>query len=182
MAKGGNYEREFARQLSLWYTWGTDDSVFWRVNASGGRARVRAKSGKRTDNQYGDICAVKAMGNALTDRTVWELKRGYHSWSPFDVIDKAAHRKATVFETFWSQVIQAQADAGGDRIPMLVFRRDQRVSCIAFPYNQRHYFRQGGTMPAPPGAMLAVSRELVVLIVRVENFFAWADPGMWIHQ
>ena len=42
--KGGAWEREFSKYLSLWITEGERDDVFWRSSQSGGRATQRAKS------------------------------------------------------------------------------------------------------------------------------------------
>lgn len=75
--KGGQYERDVCRALSLWYTRGKRDDLLWRSSQSGGRATQRAKSGKTTAGHYGDICATISAGEKLTRCVTWEAKRGY---------------------------------------------------------------------------------------------------------
>ena len=53
--KGGNFERDICKALSLWYTYGEDDNIFWRTSGSGNRATVRTKKGQKTKYDYGDI-------------------------------------------------------------------------------------------------------------------------------
>jgi hypothetical protein len=48
MAKGSSFEREIAKLLSLWWSEGMRDDVFYRSHASGGRFTMRRKSGKDT--------------------------------------------------------------------------------------------------------------------------------------
>ncbi|MBM3120244.1 MAG: hypothetical protein FJ006_12010, partial [Chloroflexi bacterium] len=57
-SKGASFERDISRQLSLWWTHGERDDVFWRSSMSGGRATVRAKKGQKTAYQNGDITAT----------------------------------------------------------------------------------------------------------------------------
>lgn len=77
MAKGGQFERDFSRQLSLWWTKGERDDIFWRTAGSGARATVRTKKGKSTAGQYGDITATDPDGKLLIDNILFELKNGY---------------------------------------------------------------------------------------------------------
>lgn len=68
--KGGEFERETCKHLSLWVTGGERRDSFWRSAMSGGRATV-AKGAVR---QAGDICAVAEEGHSLTDRFYLECK------------------------------------------------------------------------------------------------------------
>lgn len=179
MAKGSDFERDFARQLSLWWTRGMDDSVFWRVSASGGRARTRAKTGKKTDNQYGDICATQTEGMPLMAKTIWELKRGYKKWSPFDVMDKPAKMKKQTLELFWDQVMQGVTDSGKPLEPFLVWRRDQRVACVAmqFSFAMTITNKLKRLWPRPVAAIKTETYNIVVF--RLSDFFEWCDPEVF---
>lgn len=181
-AKGGDFERSFARALSLWWTHGESDSVFWRVNASGGRARVRAKTNRRTDNQYGDICAVEASGHPLMAKTVWELKRGYGKWSPFDELDRSGRMKDQPFLMFWKQLMQAVEDSGNPNThPFMVWRRDQRAACIAMQTRTGLFIRnhvKGQGNPPPVHAFLLTSTVKVVLMP-LAVFFEWCPPEVF---
>lgn len=77
MAKGGDYEREICKRLSLWLTNGRDDDQLWRSSQSGGRATSRAKRGKGTKGHAGDTVATGKYGARLLKLVTLEIKRGY---------------------------------------------------------------------------------------------------------
>ena len=71
--KGSNYERDFAKRLSAWWTYGQLQDAFWRTSLSGGKATVSG-----SDVHVGDICALRPIGVPLENCVVFELKRGYN--------------------------------------------------------------------------------------------------------
>jgi len=73
-AKGGEFERQICKKLSLWVSNNLQDDLFWRSAMSGGRATIRRKKGKETASGHGDITAVTPEGNKLTDYFVIECK------------------------------------------------------------------------------------------------------------
>lgn len=75
--KGGSYENEIAKQLSLWFTEGKRDDVFGRSDSSGGRFTVRRKKGKDTANMAGDLTFTDVLGEPLIKIWNLELKSGY---------------------------------------------------------------------------------------------------------
>jgi len=124
-SKGAQFEREICRMLSLWWTKGQRDDVFWRTSQSGGRATFRMQKGLRTFGSYGDIAAIDPIGLPLLQEWTIELKRGNSYGSPFEIID-APDRSA---QKPWEKIIlQAyhQHRAAGSRGWMLVHRRDRR--------------------------------------------------------
>lgn len=76
--KGGDFERELCRTLSLWFSGGKRDDLLWRSSQSGGRATARARKGQTTAGHCGDICATCPEGEPITRKITWELKRGYN--------------------------------------------------------------------------------------------------------
>lgn len=72
-AKGGAFEREVAKSLSLFVTSGKRADCFWRSSLSGGRATVAHLKGKDV-RQCGDICAVAPEGNAFSEQWYVECK------------------------------------------------------------------------------------------------------------
>lgn len=76
--KGFQFERDFAKRLSLCWSRGAADDWFWRVGGSGGRATGRAKQGLTTAGGAGDIVATCPEGAPLTNLVTFELKRGYN--------------------------------------------------------------------------------------------------------
>jgi len=89
--KGGDFEREICKKLSLWWSKGLGeaprDDVFWRTSQSGGRATQRMKKGIPTHGSYGDISAVDSIGEPLLKLFTIELKRGSSHSCPGDLID-----------------------------------------------------------------------------------------------
>ena len=133
--KGSTFERAICRTLSLWFSEGESDTIFWRSSGSGAMAKVRSKVGKSTFGQYGDIAAVHPSGLALTQCCILELKRGYKSWSPLDVLDAKPKGRAIKpakqkFEEFLEQINEDKRISG---IPYsaLIFQRDFRHIGIA---------------------------------------------------
>lgn len=133
--KGSTFERAICRTLSMWFSEGASDAIFWRSAQSGGMAKVRSKVGKKTFGSYGDISAVHPSGLALTQTCILELKRGYKQWSPFDVLDAKPKGSATkpAKQTFENFIDQIAADKRISGIPYsaLIYQRDHRHAGIA---------------------------------------------------
>jgi len=129
--KGGSFERQIAKDLSLWFSDGHEDDLFWRSDASGARAKTRSKKGKRTHGQHGDICSTHPDSEILTRFFVIELKRGYQKWSMLDLVDKKPHAARQVLEKFVEQV---KSDQKNSAVPFwsIIARRDQRDPVIIF--------------------------------------------------
>ena len=77
MAKGGCFEGEIARDLSLWFTNNERDDIFGRSDGSGGRFTSRQKKGKDTANMAGDITFIDSIGEPLIKHWCLEAKTGY---------------------------------------------------------------------------------------------------------
>lgn len=125
MTKGGQFERDISRQLSLWWTEGREDSAFWRSSQSGGRATQRAKVGKSTLNAAGDLCAQNAEAQKLLNIVVFEIKRGYQSISIADIFEK----KKGGFHDFIDQSRKSASLAG---VPgyAVIHKRDRKEAVI----------------------------------------------------
>jgi hypothetical protein len=74
-AKGAEFERVICKHLSLWLSRGMRDDLFWRTAMSGGRATVRIRQGKINRSQCGDIGAIDAQGERLTNLFFIDTKR-----------------------------------------------------------------------------------------------------------
>ncbi len=133
--KGSKFEREICKQLSLWWTDGEREDVFWRTASSGGRAVQRSKKGKGTAGGSGDICAIDPIGKPLTDVFTMELKTGYGPTSILDLVDSPAshHRKhPPLWEQWISQAVAAQKSS--KKIAwMLITRRHGRMLMVTVP-------------------------------------------------
>jgi hypothetical protein len=129
--KGSDFERKISKDLSIWWSDGERDDIFWRSSMSGGRASVRAKQGKRTDGQYGDIVAIDPSGALLVRHIPLELKCGYLKWCLLDLIDSptsAAHP----FVLFCQQSMK-MAVLSGTPWWALLTHRDRKETCVSVP-------------------------------------------------
>jgi hypothetical protein len=110
--KGSAFEREICKTLSLWWTDGVRDDIFWRTASSGGRATQRSKRGKGTHGAAGDICALDPIGQPLMDLITLELKCGYPTARLDDLVERPAGKN------LWRQWIeQAERSAVQARTP-----------------------------------------------------------------
>ena len=146
--KGSQFEREFAKLLSRWWTEGERDDVFWRSSNSGGRATIRQASGISTFMQAGDIAATDPIGIPLLEVITFELKRGYTSTTLSDVIDKPNGRKPAKWEQFVTQASNS-ADCNASYAWALITRRDRRVPLIWYPQKLDIKLQKLGVPPAP---------------------------------
>lgn len=131
--KGGQFERDIARTLSLWWTNGERDNVFWRSSMSGGRATVRARKGQNTNYLAGDLTATDPIGAPLIESTVVELKRGYKRWCILDLVD-SKKPSSSVLASFLDQVEEELKQAKVKSF-LLICKRDGREPIVLFPYN-----------------------------------------------
>ncbi len=134
--KGSSFEREIAKLLSLWWSDGKNDNVFYRSTTSGARATQRSKKGKETYLQQGDITASDPIGEPLIKEWSIEIKTGYgkktdtgiNRWDVLDFLD--SRQKEPVLQKMWNQCVR---DAElTNRTPVLIFRRNGRTPCIMF--------------------------------------------------
>lgn len=126
MAKGSQFERGFCRKLSLWWTYGERDDIFWRSSGSGARATQRSKRGKKTSGSYGDVSAIDPSGFPLLKHLVIELKRGYNSHSITDLIDG----KAKPLYLQWIDKLEKERKEAGADGWMLIVRKDHRKEMV----------------------------------------------------
>lgn len=131
-AKGGQFERDFSSKLSLWWTAGQDDSVFWRTSNSGGRATVRQQKGKFTYGQFGDITFIDPIGEPLLKYFIFELKRGYPKADITRLIDKPKKAKEEIYEE-WIRKSINNAKQSNCISWCIVHKKDRREATITMP-------------------------------------------------
>ena len=166
MAKGGSFELEMAKRLSLWLSKGYDDDLL-RRNRRGG---------------MGDLTFRKPKGKLLIDCWNIECKTGYSqkakatakrkkkitNWCILDPIDSRGAN--TVFQDFWDQ---CEEDAGKtNREPVLIFRRPYMNACICF---HRHLFNKMIDAYGPPNGQYIIANIIGVTLVitNLEDFLKW---------
>lgn len=126
--KGSGFERKVCKELSLWWTHGQRDDIFYRASGSGARATSRHRVGKETANAEGDICYTDADGKRLLDVLCIELKCGYAYANLMDFIE--TNQSETQFMKFWKQVTESAEHAG--TFPFLIWKRDRKNALCVF--------------------------------------------------
>lgn len=172
--KGHPFERWFCKRLSLWWSGGASDDIFWRTAGSGARATSRRKGGKRTANQEGDLCATDPSGLPLTDLITFELKRGYSARTLHDLLDFQEGKQGAQVINKWVEGVRAKAAECGRPFWAVVHRRDQREALVVLPGGLADRL---GPLP-PPSAALALpgGEDGRVCACRLGAFFARFDP------
>lgn len=147
--KGDEYEREICERLSLWWSEGRRDDIFWRSSGSGARATTRAKAGKETTGSYGDVAAIDPEGAKLLDMVTIEIKRGYPKVTPFDVLDASTQYVQQPWEKFVDQVI-GDYELAGSYSWLLITKRDRRLAWVWCPAHLIAELRMFGAFPKRP--------------------------------
>ena len=174
-AKGSSFEREICKRLSLWWTEGERDDVFWRTAGSGGRATNRLKQGKGTSGAYGDLTFTDPIGADLFRVFCFELKRGYGDWDVLSLIDRPPTKHPCVTEKFWKQARRSCADAGA-LYPMVIFRRDKKVSCVMSSRAVLTRLSAYVGFYRGPIIQIVIGGEDSVFIMPLENWLDHATP------
>jgi len=114
MGKGGDFERDISKDLTVWLTGKKKPYKFWRMPGSGGLATIH----EECVDLSGDIRSLDEDGRFLTDIFSIECKNGYPStsfWQHFKNI-KTFHIKS-----FWIQCCNDAEKSG--KHPMLIYRK-----------------------------------------------------------
>lgn len=132
--KGGPYEREVCRRLTLWWTGDPGaDTLWWRTSQSGGRATFRSRKGKKTGKAHvGDIAAIEPEGRFWSELVTTEIKRGYPNATLAQIFDLPFRVKGRQpLHDFLLQTLAAQERAGTPYWAV-IHRRDNRDALIYF--------------------------------------------------
>lgn len=169
--KGFAWERALAKRLSLWWTAGASDAVFWRTPTSGGRATSRRKKGLQTRNQSGDLLATDPIGQPLLDLVAIEAKKGYARNTIHDLLDRPARAKEQMFEE-WFRKAQTMMENANAYAWLLITWRDRREPLVFLP----------GYLCVGLGLMEALAKFTVanwssaVFCYRLDHFLSSVSP------
>lgn len=134
-SKGSTFERQICATLSRWWTQDLKEprtDIFWRTAGSGARASARSKRGRRTANQYGDLCAIDPTGQPFVDLITTEIKRGYNRHTVADLLDKPCKAKTQMYED-WFVKAQCDHERAGSFSWLLIAKRDLREPLVFMP-------------------------------------------------
>jgi hypothetical protein len=171
MAKGGSFELQMCKLLSLWFSNETTDETF-RRNRRGGK---------------GDITYRLPEGKPLIDAWNIECKAGYSrvkkedkkkrifDWGILEFLD--SQQSKPKLSGFWEQCVE---DAWyTNREPVLIFRRPFRTPCIVM--RRSLWLKLEETCGPHPGQYLIANimsegAGETLNISGLGDFFAWIDP------
>jgi hypothetical protein len=123
--KGPVFEREVCTRLSLWWSGGERDDIFWRTHGSGARATTRGKAGKKTAGQYGDVATSDPIGLPLIQCLTLSLKKGYNRHTLHDLLDKPAGAALQTWDKWIEEITRTAWDAGSWSWAIIA-KRDRR--------------------------------------------------------
>ena len=153
--KGSKFEREISKILSLWWTKGKREDVYWRSTTSGARATVRNRKGKGTFGQCGDIQANDPIGQPLLDVCNIELKRGYSRDTISHLLDSLPGNKPQAYELFIEQAKEDHKKAGS-HFWLLIVKRDRRRPMV---YMSIRFYRELSKALFPASETLTSGNE-----------------------
>lgn len=193
--KGGAYERATCKELSLWYSRAffdePRDDIFWRTSASGARATVRMKKDIKTANSCGDVMALHRVGRKLTRTCMIELKRGYsdhtnNGISILNMLDAPLSKKLKKGPILlrWVDKAIKEAKQHGRKHPIIIFRRDRKVSCIVIMHHTYEMLRsnyRNFTMADGQSCWVSLF-NLHFHIFRLEDFLHWCPPNAFFRK
>lgn len=157
--KGSQWEREFCKTISLWWTHGRRNDAFWRSHASGARATTRQKAGQDTRGQYGDVSACDPSGVALIDLITFELKKGYPKANLSDLVDRPDTNKPQIWED-WIDDAMRDAENSGSYTWAIVLSRTRREPLIVFPHELVMELHGIGALKAQPCPYITITTFL----------------------
>jgi len=121
--KGGAFERQTAKTLSLWLSNGSDKDLLWRTASSGGRA----STGKATTG-FGDLGIDKDHPDARRFLKLFCVEcKNYKTVS----ITKAFFNEKNDLWKWWDQAVTQAKGAGC--CPMLIAKGDRQPTLLILP-------------------------------------------------
>lgn len=116
-SKGGQFERDICKALSLWVSGGKRTDIFWRTALSGGRAKILLRAGKEGGAQAGDVGMIHPMGAKFLELFLVDAK----SRADLHLHSFITERKDSILD-FWKKVCE-EADSF-NRSPILIAKQN----------------------------------------------------------
>ena len=180
--KGGQFERDICKQLSLWWTRNERDDVFWRTSQSGGRATTRRKKGMSTSDSSGDLQAQSTVGRAFTRHFLVEIKRGYsQKLSPSErvgilpILDNLPTQKREPVLLEWWRKALKECIEDNRKWPMIIFKRDRSQTCIVISQALYRQLVKKNKLYKYDIIGIAVW-DVEIYVLRFEEFLQWCSP------
>lgn len=169
-SKGGSFEREICKKLSLWVSANTRDDIFWRSAMSGGRASVKFKKGEQNLTQQGDISAIDPGGHFFIEKFIVECK-----------FYKNLYLENLIFNTskngvisFWNTLIKLTA--ASNKIPFLVAKQNHKNPILLTSLEVRRILKYYNYKD------IAVGNFSEMVIYDFERFLSVVDPIIFTKE
>jgi len=162
-AKGSAFERQIAKELSLWISAGADKDLLWRTALSGGRA----STGKSTCG-FGDLGIAKESPRVKEFLSVFCVEcKNYQEVS----ITKAFHNEKNPLWAWWEQV---HTEAHKAKVRPMLIAKGSRQNTLLILDSVLAFL----VLPQKIKAVLYFDSKRSVLIVDYNEFLAaydWKD-------
>lgn len=175
--KGSKFERDICKKLSLWWTFGKRDDVFFRTASSGGRATQRSKKNKTTFGQYGDIQAADPIGQSLIDLCTIECKDGYAGDSIADLLDKEPRHRPK-YEEFIKQAKQSSKQSKTACYWLLIARRRGRQIMVYMPATLEEEISSLCDQHWNTFMCIRIFKKLHIVATTLSEFLDKVDPDL----
>jgi hypothetical protein len=161
-SKGAGFERECAKALSLWCSYGEREDCLWRSAMSGGRATVARKSGKELASQAGDLSPINEIGQPFINTFYIEIKY-YRDLNYIGLLTSKGH-----LYKFWQNTLTESAIYR--KLPMLIARQNSYPVVVVL--NRQGMIRLG----LLDGNTILSSWRHGMFLVLLNEFTQWAKP------
>ena len=142
--KGFGFERKLAVIFGEWWSEGARDDIFWRTDGSGSRATSRAKRGKKTRFQYGDMTFTDPVGQPLIEAFNFEFKN-YKTYDLLSAFAQTDPNKSWL--VMWTE---GRVDADlSHREPILITKKNQHKMIMWMPHGLYYALHSAGYRPHP---------------------------------
>jgi len=181
MGKGDDFERSQCRFLSLWWSNGERNDIFWRNRK---HLTIKDPTGR---HQLGDIMSLYPEGISFVRVFNVELKTGYSKtkrgkkvktvpWDVLDLIDYVGiEPQDPVLLRFWEQT---REDARiSERLPLLIFKRDYHSPVVCTDITTLNSLSVHLKKPTFPFVQFS-NKDHSLIMFREELFFTWLLPSV----
>ncbi len=171
--KGKKFEKEIAKKISVWWTNGERDDVFYLTSGSGSRYTFRKKVGKDTKNSSGDIGILDPIGQPFLNIFSIEAKNGYsNKLDIMSIIDGKKDQKHIIFD--WALKAQNEVDGTDKECFIIIIKRDRKNKVVVIEphFLTKPYFGKGFTGKE----IVIVANGYELSIVDYDDFFKQLDP------
>jgi hypothetical protein len=179
--KGGKFEKDFAKQFSLWWSQKFKtprDDIFYKSSGSGGRQTIRKKLGFETANSCGDISALDLIGMPLIGKLNIECKKGYDKEISVIAFLDSKQRQITIFK-WWEKALK-EAISNGRKTAMLVICRDNMQEVVCFDLEIGYKLTDKAEKLKGAKQIILFDSDQSLIMFRLNDFLKFIKPEVFM--